>query len=40
MDMIDRETLTALLKQLYIGLALFGCGLAGLPISPSDLRDL
>jgi hypothetical protein len=44
MDMISRETLTALfkdlLKGLYIGLALFGAGLGGLPLTFDDVRDL
>ena len=42
--MINRETLTALFKDLfkslYIGLALFGAGLVGLPLTFDDLRDL
>jgi len=40
MDMIDQETLTALFKQLYIGLALFGCGLAGIPLTFEEINKL
>jgi hypothetical protein len=40
MDMIDRETLTALFKQLYIGLALFGCGMAGIPLTFEEISEL
>jgi hypothetical protein len=31
MDMINRETLTALFNDIIEGLARFGCGLAGIP---------
>jgi hypothetical protein len=40
MDMIDRETLIALFKQIYVGLALFGCGLAGIPLTFDDIKQL
>ena len=40
MDMISRETLTALFKGLYIGLALFGAGLGGLSLTFDDIKDL
>jgi len=39
-DMINRETLTALFKGLYIGLALFGAGMANLPLTLEDLTEL
>ena len=38
--MIDRETLIALFKDLYIGLALFGAGIGGLPLTFDDVREL
>jgi len=38
--MIDRETLIALFKQIYVGLALFGCGLAGIPLTFDDIKQL
>lgn len=42
--MINQETLTVLFrdlfKGLYIGLALFGAGLVGLPLTFDDVRDL
>jgi len=34
------EILTALFKQIYIGLALFGAGLGGLPLTFEDIKDL
>jgi len=34
------EILTALFKQNYIGLALFGAGLGGLPLTFEDIKDL
>jgi hypothetical protein len=40
MDMIDQETLIALFKKLYIGLALFGCGLAGIPLTFEEINEL
>jgi hypothetical protein len=38
--MIDQETLIALCKQLYVGLALFGCSLAGIPLTFNDIKQL
>jgi len=38
--MINRETLTALFKGLYIGLALFGAGVGGIPLTLEDLTEL
>jgi len=38
--MIDRETLIALFKQIYIGLAVFGCGLAGIPLTLDEINNL
>jgi len=38
--MISRETLTALFKQLYIGLALYGCGLAGISLTFEEIKDI
>ena len=38
--MIDQETLLALCKRLYIGLAIFGCGLAGIPFTFEDIEQL
>jgi hypothetical protein len=32
--------LTALFKQLYIGLALFGAGMGGIPLTFEDIKDL
>jgi hypothetical protein len=32
-----REILIALCKQLYVGLALFGCSLAGIPLTFEDM---
>jgi hypothetical protein len=40
MDMIDQETLTALFKQIYIGLAVFGCGMAGIPLTFDEINEL
>jgi hypothetical protein len=40
MDMIDRETLIALFKQIYIGLAVFGCGMAGIPLTFDEIAEL
>jgi len=34
------EILTVLFKQIYIGLALFGAGLGGLPLTFEDIKDL
>ena len=34
------ETLTALCKQLYVGLALFGCNLAGIPLTFEEIDKL
>jgi len=34
------EILTTLFKQIYIGLALFGAGLGGLPLTFEDIKDL
>jgi len=34
------EILTALFKQIYIGLALFGCGLAGIPLTLAEIDEL
>jgi len=36
MEQTAREILTAL----YNGLALFGCGLAGIPLTFDDIKDL
>jgi len=38
--MIDQETLTALFKQIYIGLAVFGCGMAGIPLTFDEINEL
>jgi hypothetical protein len=38
--MISRETLIALFRGLYIGLALFGCGLAGIPLTFEEINEL
>lgn len=38
--MIATETLIVLCKQLYIGLALFGAGLAGIPLTFEDVSEL
>ena len=38
--MISRETLTALFKGLYIGLALFGAGIGNLPLTFNDIAEL
>jgi hypothetical protein len=40
MDMTVSEILTALFKQIYIGLALFGCGLAGIPLTLEEIDEL
>jgi hypothetical protein len=32
-------TVLAILTALYNGLALFGCGLAGIPLTIGDLQD-
>jgi hypothetical protein len=32
--------LTALCKQIYIGLALYGCGLAGIPLTFDEISEL
>jgi hypothetical protein len=40
MDMTVQETLTVLFKELYKGLALFGCGIAGIPLTTEDVKDL
>jgi hypothetical protein len=34
------ETLSALCKQLYIGLALFGSGIAGIPLTLEEIKAL
>ena len=34
------EILTALFKGIYIGLALFGCGLAGIPLTFEEINEL
>jgi hypothetical protein len=39
MDMTVSEILTDLFKGIYIGLALFGCSLAGIPLTIEDLTD-
>lgn len=39
MAMTVSEILTALFKQLYIGLALFGAGMGGLPLTIEDLTN-
>jgi hypothetical protein len=36
MDMTIRETLTALIDNIYHALARFGCGILGLPYDPED----
>ena len=38
--MIVSETLLALCKQLYVGLALFGAGMAGIPLTFEDVSEL
>jgi hypothetical protein len=40
MDMTVQETLIALFKELYKGLALFGCGLAGIPLTTEEVNEL
>jgi hypothetical protein len=40
MVVIAKETLTALCKKIFIGLALFGCGLACIPITFEDIDKL
>ena len=35
-----QEILTVLFKGLYIGLALFGASLGGLPLTFDDIKDL
>ena len=40
-DGYDRlEILTALFKQLYIVLAVFGAGMGGIPLTFEDIKDL
>ena len=34
------EILTALFKQIYIGLAVFGCGMAGIPLTFDEINEL
>ena len=38
--MISQKTLTALFRGIYIGLALFGAGMANLPLTFEDLTEL
>jgi hypothetical protein len=40
MAMTVSEILTALFKQLYIGLALFGAGIGGILLTFEDIKDL
>jgi hypothetical protein len=40
MDMMAKKTLLALCKMIYIGLALFGCGMAGVPLMLEDISEL
>lgn len=40
MVVIAKETLTALCKKIFIGLALFGCGVACIPITFEDIDTL
>jgi len=35
-----KETLIALFKELYKGMALYGCGLAGVPLTMEDVKEL
>jgi hypothetical protein len=38
--MMARKTLLALCKMIYIGLALLGCGMAGIPLMFEDISEL
>jgi hypothetical protein len=40
MAMIVLETLSALCKKIYIGLVMFGCGLAGIPLTFEEVEKL
>jgi hypothetical protein len=40
MAVTAQETLIALCKDIYIGLAMFGCGLAGIPLTFSDVEHI
>jgi hypothetical protein len=40
MVQIVLEILTALFKQIYIGLAVFGCGMAGIPLTFDEINEL
>jgi hypothetical protein len=40
MEVTVKEILIALCKQLYVGLALFGCGLAGIPLTFEELSGI
>jgi len=40
MAQIVLETLTVLCKQLYVGLAIFGCGIAGIPLTFEEINTL
>jgi hypothetical protein len=35
-----KETLIALFKELYKGMALYGCGLAGVPLTVDEVKEL
>ena len=39
-DMTAQETLTVLCKQLYIGLALFGAGIVGMPLTFDEIKNI
>ena len=40
MEQTLKEILTALFKGIYIGLALFGAGMANIPLTLEDLIEL
>jgi hypothetical protein len=35
-----KETLIALFKNIYKGMALYGCGLAGVPLTVDEIKEL
>jgi len=35
-----KETLIALFKNIYKGMALYGCGLAGVPLTVDEVKEL
>ena len=38
--MTAQETLTVLFKQLYVGLALFGAGIVGMPLTFDEIKNI